>query len=1500
MNYFVENIGESEKTSRSIAGLLNFLILCVATAGLFIISRYNYLLFHGLTEVFIVSVAWAVFLLVWNTRRIIADKSMVLLGIAYLFVGVFHILHLLAYKGMGIFPEAYDADYATQLWIAARYMEGVSFLIFSIRFPLSTFKPFVLAVYSGITGLLLSSIFWWPVFPECYVEGLGLTPFKLASEYIFCLMMAVSALLIYRKRNRLDNVVYRLLISAAVLAILAELAFTYYISVYGISNLVGHFFKIFSFFLIYLALVRRGLEAPYDVLFGNLKLSEERYRFLLDEAPVSIIGFDGTGTISYVNPYHLKTFAGGKRKLEFYFGKKLHDLPDIGNAGIAGTLLQVLDGKSVSLDEVYIPEFTRGGSGYQRIRAVPFLKERKVAGGLLLREDITEIQQQMKKFEAAFQHTPLIMIISDLENGIFLEVNRTFQNVIGYSQDEVVGKNGLELDILAPEDRIRLYSLLKAHRRIENMEIKAKTRAGIPKYFSFWAENIDISGRRCLLSMFLDITERKRLENLTEVRLRLNESSSGMTLPELLRKTVDEAERLTGSEIGFFHFVNGDQETIDLQMWSTRTLETLCDTKPEDRHYPLGNAGIWADCIRFKGSVIHNDYTAEEHRKGLPPGHAPVAREAVVPILRGDKVVAVLGVGNKKEPYTEEDVRVIFDLADVAWDIVTRKKSEHQQVMQARVLDQIRDHVTVTNLLGEIAYANDAALGFLGYERGKVVGKTMDILDENLEKGERRSEIVEQTISIGAWRGDRVFCSKDGVETILDCRTQIIQDANRTPIAVSDISTDITEKRKTEAHLDLSLKRRKKEMEALAGIAVLPSIAKGDMDTLASQLTEITAGVMNVERVGFWLFEGPGKDLVCTDQFLLSNGIHTAGDILRRDEYINEFMEFEKAKHIASDNPMSDSRLTGYRRYFTLNRVTALLDAVIRSGGENIGVLCFEHVNRLHHWEQDEISFACQVADQIAIAFSNRRRHESDSEKRLLASAIDQAVEAILITDNAGVIQYVNPAFQSIAGYTNTEIIGSSLEILKSGGHEKNYYLAILKELISGTVWKGRVEYRRKNGGTFIADGGVSPVLNNQGTLSNFVGVFRDITEDLKLDEKFRQTQKMEAIGALAGGIAHDFNNILFPMTGYAEMLMEDLPENSPLQENVNEILTAAHRAKDLVGQILSFSRKDTQEKKAIRVQPIVKEVLKLIRASLPSTIDILRDIDVDCPPVLADPVQIHQVIMNLATNAFHAMEERGGILSVSLKTQRGGFNEAGMNASTLYVCLKISDTGYGIESSTLNRIFEPYFTTKEMGKGTGLGLSVVHGIIQSHGGEIFVDSLPGKGTTFSVLLPSLKDEMKKTVQTESVQPVGGNEKILLVDDEENICTMSKKMLERLGYFVTVKNSGHEALETFQSAPSRFDLVITDMTMPKMTGDRLSKKLLAIKPDLPIIICTGYSERIDEQSAKEIGVKGFLFKPLVKSDLDAEIRRVIEESPSKPHGEKFQDWQNNRNRLTSG
>jgi len=874
----------------------------LAIVGLYLISRSNFLLFHSLAEGLPVVVATLVFVITVNNARYLRGGFLILIGTAYLYVGSLDLLHLLAYKGMGVFRNN-AADLPTQLWIAGRAMESISFVLglLLIRRQLR-FAPIFLA-YLVVTILLLASIFVWKIFPRCYIEGQGLTVFKKAAEYLIVGVLLAAIVLLRRNRATFDPKISRLLQASLVFTALAEIMFTFYISVYGLSNVLGHLFKIVSYILVYQAVVESSIRHPQQLIFRELAIQQEKL----------------------------------KRS-----EKRYRDLVQNIHSGVA-------------------------------------------------------------VFEA----------VEDGRDFILTDLNASGGRINHVQPDAVVGR-------------------------------------GIREAFPWMDEN-------------------GRLEMLRRVRI------SG---------------------------------------------------KPE--YHPE--------------TVLH-------------AGDAPTWRECFVYRLESGEVVAV------------------FD------DITSRKRAE--------------------------------------------------------------------------------------------------------------------------------------------------------------------------------------------------------------------------------------------------------------------------------------------------------------AERSLLARALEQVDEGIMITDAEANIRYVNQAFSRITGYSPETMDAQNARILKDGQTEHSVYATMWQTIRSGRSWRGRVANRRRDGSEYQAELSVSPIRNSDREITHYIAVHKDITQELRQERELRERQKLEAIGTLSGGIAHDFNNLLMAIIGYTEIAKRRLGAHVEETQFLDQVLKAGFRARNLVERILAFSRKTEEGLRPTDLMVLIEETLALLKASLPATIEIRNHLQGQVGVIPADPSQIHQVLMNVCTNAGHAMQENGGVLSIELEEislEGQSYPHEPVLSPGRYARISISDTGIGMSAELRSRIFEPFFTTKEPGKGTGLGLSMAHGIVESHGGAITVYSEPGEGSTFRIYLPVAEDHdlQPKDPDNDEQGLQQGTERILFIDDEPSIADLGKNLLQGLGYTVVTRTSSVEALELFRAKPQDFDLVITDMTMPQLTGDRLSVELQRLRPGLPIIMATGFSERITEQKAKALGINAFVMKPFLTHQIAATIRRVLD------------------------
>ncbi len=568
---------------------------------------------------------------------------------------------------------------------------------------------------------------------------------------------------------------------------------------------------------------------------------------------------------------------------------------------------------------------------------------------------------------------------------------------------------------------------------------------------------------------------------------------------------------------------------------------------------------------------------------------------------------------------------------------------------------------------------------------------------------------------------------------------------------------------------------------------------------------------------------------------------------------------------------------------FWINRGILTPLIALKKGTEKIVRGNYDIALELKGHSDDEIFSLSKSFEFMTQAIQEKITYLKDTEERY--RAIVEDMPALVCRFNAnGSLTFVNSGYCEYLGKKASELLGQDFfQLTPQEDHKKvrNHYASLT---IGDPTSTYEHQVTSPTGETRWQEWTDHALFDEHGTLLEFQSIGRDITEKklaakekIKLEEQLQQAHKMEAIGTLAGGIAHDFNNILAALLGYAEMALEDTPESSPAHEPLEGVLKAGSRAKDLVNHILAFSRKSHPGRSPIQMHLIVKEVLELLRASLPTTIQIKQRVKAS-GTILADPTQIHQIIMNICTNAAQAMDKEGGTLTVALSTAKLTENdlagEPHLKAGR-YTHLQIDDTGSGISQEIIDRIFEPFFTTKEVGKGSGMGLSVVHGIIKNHQGMISVTSTPNKGTTFHVYFP-LVNITPQTKNQQSTPLPTGSEHILLIDDESEITRLYKRKIEKLGYQVTALTSSQEALKLFSSQKDNVDMVITDQTMPGMTGDQLAQQMLTIKPSIPIVLCSGYSSKIDSKSAQAIGVKVFLQKPISGKVLAETIRNVLD------------------------
>ena len=530
--------------------------------------------------------------------------------------------------------------------------------------------------------------------------------------------------------------------------------------------------------------------------------------------------------------------------------------------------------------------------------------------------------------------------------------------------------------------------------------------------------------------------------------------------------------------------------------------------------------------------------------------------------------------------------------------------------------------------------------------------------------------------------------------------------------------------------------------------------------------------------------------------------------------------------------------------------------------------------------------------DGVTTDITERKRMEAERDQ--LAAAIEQAPEAIAVLDRDGAIQYVNPAFEAMTGYSRDAAAGHPLSLLQSAQQQDPLYAELAARLTAGKGWAGRTQNRRRDGSFYHEEGVVAPIHDRNGDLTGFVAFKHDVSREIELESQLRQAQKLEAVGTLTGGIAHDFNNLLMAILGYGDLAMEKSEEGTPFRRYITEIMAAGFRARDLVMQLMAFSCQADQERRPTDIPALVKEESDLLQALVSPSATVNTSIDDAAGSVLADPAQVKQMLSNLCTNASYAVGDRPGAITLAVDCvnvdEHGGapanpwatvpITEAARTPLKelppgAYVRLTAADTGEGMSSETLARVFDPYFTTKPQGKGSGLGLAVVHGIVKSYAGATVVASEQGKGSVFELYLPRLEPVPEPVQPARRPAQAIGHERILLVDDEPMLISLNRIILERLGYQVAAYERALDALQAVREAPDAFDLLLTDQAMPEMTGLQLAVEVKKLRPDIPIILATGYSDDADEKARKKSGVTEMVLKPANIHKLNDAIRRAL-------------------------
>ncbi|MCE5336792.1 MAG: PAS domain S-box protein [Desulfobacteraceae bacterium] len=1253
----------------------------------------------------------------------------------------------------------------------------------------------------------------------------------------------------------------------------------------------------------------------------ELLITREKLSAAFRLSPVMLVLSDICSGLLEVNDAFLQTTgytAGeiiGRTSLELglwddpaKYRQMMGDIRSHGECIGLETLLRCRDG---SLRDVRISSRTIEFSGLSHILTVV--------------EDTTEIKRKEEFFRTIFMESPLIIALNEMEGGTFVDINPTYCEFGGMSKEMVIGKRPDDLNPL--EDRsehARLADLLKRQGRIDMEEMQIRDRRGNMRTVLLTTRLIQISGKSHALSILQDISERKQIENAyrqseekyaktfaaNPAGIALSRLSDGFILEanyelhKMFGFNPPEMLALTAGEIGIWAD-SKDRELMlerigetgsvrDLELWGrTKTGERiLCrfsgelieiDNEPclisalvditrskqaedalrkSEENYRMAVSSISSCVWKLEFDQKHRItgcYISEvgDHLLGLPEGTLRHNFDTYMQFVHPDDRSSIwqcLECG-MADPGPQRNMEFRARRPDGQWiwlrsagitrvnpdstfrtygttEDITERKSAEESLRKSEAFMRSLLEATpagVCTLVDRVVQtANRAFCKITGYDLEEVIGRsTRMFYPDDVEHGRMGGILYGQVDSEGFGAAEGRLRRKDGA--IIDVWFCLSPLDPRNPAAgVTSTMLDITDLNRTKKALEESEKRFRLLFES-AGLAIV--IIK------------------------------EGRFFECNDQGLALFGV-TREQIIGKDlKSFSPELQPDGSVSESHERTLIEASMRGIPQFFEWR--------FMRPDGTTFDV----EVTLARVDIQDEAYLQAIVRD-----ITRRKITEEELWRRSIA--IEQAAEEVMITDPEAVIQYVNPSFERITGYSREEAIGKTPRILNSGFHDAAFYGDLWKTVKGGKVWTGRFINKRKDGRLIHEDATISPLVNPSGQVTGYVSLKRDVTEQIMLETQLRRTQNLEAIGTLAGGIAHDFNNILSAIIGYSEILKYlRIPQDSPAQPDLDQITKAAYRARDLVKQILTFSRQAEEEKKPVLLLPIVKEAIKFLRASLPVTIEIRQRLKSKGGMVHADPTQMHQIIMNFCTNAAHSMRDLGGVLRIELEDLYlgPGIAEASLNLpSGAYVRLTVSDTGHGMTQEVMQRIFDPYFTTKAPGEGTGLGLSVVHGIVKSHGGTILVRSEPGKGSTFQAFLPILIDaNPDETEETTAVLP-RGNARILFVDDEEAIAAFAGEALGKLGYDIVTATSGVEAMRLIESDPNRFDLIMTDFTMPQMTGLVFAEKVLAIRPDIPIVMYSGAIERDLLERAKELGIKEFVPKPLGVRELVDSVRKALE------------------------
>ncbi|MBI5581720.1 MAG: PAS domain S-box protein [Deltaproteobacteria bacterium] len=1069
----------------------------------------------------------------------------------------------------------------------------------------------------------------------------------------------------------------------------------------------------------------------------------------------------------------------------------------------------------------------------------------------------TSLIQSEEKFRLIFQTSPDSISLNRLSDERYIDVNEGFTKLTGYTQEEALGKTPIDLNIWdSPGDGQCFVNNLLSQGSIENLEIRYRKKNLKVGIGLMSARVLSLNQEDVILSVIRDITERKQAE-------------------DTLRESEERHRQIVESSIDAI-LVRSSEFVIYANPAAVKLFRASHARELVGKRYL---------------DLVHPDdrpESIERIKRGMNEKWIAPPREHRISALDGQAII-VESTGVPVQYQGETQNFAVFR------DISGRKKAEedlrHQFAFLQQLVNAIPAPIFFKDVKGAYTGCNKAFEEFKGIRREEIIGKSVsdisppELAGIYLQKDKELYDHGEPQMYEGQ------SLAADGTLRDIVFHKATLSGADGNTTGMVGVILDITERKRAEIAVQESGERyRALFANMLNGFAYCKMLFDDqgrpvdfvylDVNQAFTRLTglenvvgrKVSDVIPGIREMSPELLEIYGRIALTGKAEPFEIYFKPLASWLSVSAYSPQRYHFVAVFENITKRKKDETALRVSHRFLEIvhdhREMTPLLEAFLSeikayTGCEAVGIRILDEEGRIPYW-------ACTGFSQ---EFFNLESPLSiKSNQCMCINVIKGTTDPALPFYTQGGSFYMSGTTRFLATVSEKDK-GQTRNRCNQEGYES----VALVPFRDGDRILGLIHVADRREGMVPLE--VVEMLETAALqLGTTVKRLRADQDKEKLESRLQQAQKMESLGTLAGGIAHDFNNILGVIMGSAEMLDWTNAVASSSKDTLGNIITASQRAKDLVRQILAFSRHAKQEKILLNLKAIIKETFEFLRASLPSNIQLRQQIDPKAGNIMADPTQMQQILMNLGANAAHAMEKTGGVLQIHLSNVTFNQDDVRFDSDMepgQYVRLDVTDTGHGIAPDVMNRIFDPYFTTKEKGKGTGLGLSVVHGIVKAHGGTIKVYSEIGIGTSFQILLP--RAEGYDSTETKPLAtPPGGKERILLVDDEKALADIEKQMLNWLGYDVEVRTSAVEALEAFRAKPESFDLVITDLTMPQMTGIKLVRQMIQIRPGVPIILCTGFSDQIDEKQAYSLGIKSFLLKPLVARDLAAAVRRALD------------------------